>query len=124
MRIMSKVQQRILVQYQKSWANNNVPYTMRFHQRVMEEDRQQAEMEEFERILKKNKQGNYGLFAEKCDHCIDGPIGGSVLSSESSIRSITLEKPYGSKLDQRGSVFDQKESVSNSHNKMFSKGRD
>jgi hypothetical protein len=68
-------------------------------------------MEEFERLLKKNKQGNYGLFAEKCDHCVDGPGGGSMLSSESSIRSITLEKPMG-KIG--GSVFDSKESVSNS----------
>ena len=62
-------------------------------------------MEELERILKKNKQGNYGLFAEKCDHCVDGPPQGSMLSSESSKMSITLEKPLG-KIDNRGSVFD------------------
>ena len=52
-------------------------------------------MEDFERLMRKNKQGNYGLFAEKCDHCAEGPAGagGSMISSESSIRSITLEKP-------------------------------
>ena len=80
-------------------------------------------MEEFERLLRKNKQGNYGLFAEKCDHCVEGPVGGSMLSSESSLHSITLEKPFGKHDNQRGSVFDQKEGVSHSHNKMFSKGR-
>ena len=65
-------------------------------------------MEDFERMLRKNKNGNYGLFAEKCDHCVEGPaIGGSEISSESSIRSITLDKPQ----QNRVSVFDR-ESVS------------
>ena len=68
------------------------------------------EIEEIERNLRKNKQGNYGLFAEKCDHCVEGPTGGSILSSESSVHSITLEKPMG-RFD-RGSVFDQDKSVS------------
>ena len=71
--------------------------------------------------MRKNKRGNYGLFAEKCDHCIDGPAGGSVLSSESSLKGITVDKPY--KADKH-SVFDQqRETVSLSQNKLYSKGR-
>lgn len=87
----------------------------------MEEDRQQAELEDLERLMRKNKRGNYGLFAEKCDHCVDGPAGGSVLSSESSLKSITVDKPLG-KSDHK-SVFDQqRETVSLSQNKLYSKG--
>ena len=61
-------------------------------------------MEEMERIMRKNKNGNYGIFAEKCDHCVDGPAGGSMLSSESSLKSITVDKPSG-KMDYKSSVF-------------------
>lgn len=61
-------------------------------------------MEELERLMRKNKQGNYGLFAERCDHCVDNPTGVSVLSSESSLKSITVDKPTG-KMDMKSSVF-------------------
>ena len=50
-------------------------------------------MEDLDRLMKKNKQGNYGLFAEKCDHCVDAPTGASLLTSESSLKSITVDKP-------------------------------
>jgi len=29
--------------------------------------------EEMERYLKKNRNGNYGIFADNCDHCIERP---------------------------------------------------
>ena len=90
--------------------DKTVPKEQRLYWRVQDEDRQQQEMEEFERILRKNKGGNYGLFAEKCDHCIDGPAGGSMLSSESSKMSFTLEKPNERKTRNTGS--DYRETVS------------
>lgn len=61
-------------------------------------------MEDLERLMRKNKNGNYGLFAEKCDHCVENPTAASMISSESSLKSITIDKPTG-KMDIKSSVF-------------------
>lgn len=87
----------------------------------MDEDKAQVEQEDFERLMRKRKNGNYGLFAEKCDHCVDNPTGGSMMSSESSLKSITIDKPSG-KMDIKSSSAYNDQSVSLSQNKMFSKG--
>lgn len=48
--------------------------------------------EEMERYLKKNRNGNYGIFADNCDHCIERPPPIEE-SSESSLQSITIKVP-------------------------------
>jgi len=62
-----------MVQYQKSMMHNTIPKTKRFYQRAIEDDNQNVMREEMERYLKKNRNGNYGIFADNCDHCIERP---------------------------------------------------
>ena len=59
-----------------------------------------------ERYLKKNRNGNYGIFADNCDHCIERPPPIDLTSDESSLQSITLKVPGkdGSRASRRSQI--------------------
>lgn len=52
--------------------NNTIPRVERTYQRAIREDNEEAARNEIQRVMKKNRNGNYGIFADKCGTCNDG----------------------------------------------------